>query len=67
MAIPTVDIIIDESTGEMIVEVNNIKGKACKDITKAITKMGQVTAQENTCEAYEIPIPTPDSIHVSGK
>lgn len=64
--IPTVEVTIDENTGEMVVEVNGVKGKSCKDITKALTQMGQVTQSDNTCEAYEIPLPAPDHVNVSG-
>lgn len=47
-------IVIIDQTGEPKLEVKGVKGKACKDFSKALEQaLGDVTSDTNTGEYYE--------------
>lgn len=51
-----VEFVIDKD-GNFTMEVNGVKGGKCKDITKALQKLGSVAETKDTAEAFDIPVP----------
>lgn len=50
-------IVIIDQNGEPAVEVNGVKGKSCKDFSKALEQaLGDVTKDTVTKEFYEQPV-----------
>jgi len=50
---PTIEIIIDE-TGDVKIEVKNVKGKSCLDISKPIEDvLGDVEKRNKTSEFFQ--------------
>jgi hypothetical protein len=44
-----------DADGNVVISVNGIKGKSCKDVTRQIEKaLGVVTADKNTSEFMEV-------------
>jgi len=54
----TIEVTIDND-GEMTFETKGFIGKACNDIKKIETMLGNVTSTENTKEMFQSRIPKP--------
>lgn len=50
----TINVVI-QPDGALTYEVKGVKGKSCKDLTKAIDALGTVTGTKTTSEYCELP------------
>lgn len=44
------------AAGEIEFDVQGVRGKSCKDLTRAIEDLGQVVESKNTAEYCQVPL-----------